>query len=241
MHAPDVLDSLAFYRALGFTEVDTSDIWDHKYAVVTDGDISIGLHEHGLDAPNLTFVQPDLAGHARNMSDSGYDFSRMRIDEDVFNEIAFSDRDGHTVRMVEARTSLRAAEPPEDSLCGRWLELSLPVRDAMHAAIFWAPLAPAILSHREEPTPQMRFDAGGLALALSESIALKRPSLCFKCADREPIERAIEQHGIRHEKFPGYEGAFVMLRAPEGTELYVFDEDFLGESIEVIEGTDEVS
>jgi hypothetical protein len=37
--------------------------------------------------------------------------------------------------------------------------------------------------------------------------------------------------------FPGYEGAFVELQAPEGTKLFVFDEDFLGESY-VIDETD---
>jgi len=183
-------------------------------------------------------VQPDLAERARSMRDSGYDLSLMRIDEDVFNEIAFVDRDGHTISLVEARTHLRAPDPPEDSLCGRWLELSLPVKEAMRAAMFWAPLARSVLQHREEPTPHMRFDAGGLEISLSESIALERPSLCFKCADREPVERAIEQHGLKHEKFPGYEGAFVRLLAPEGTSLYLFDEDFLGEGIEVAEGDD---
>jgi len=37
------------------------------------------------------------------------------------------------------------------------------------------------------------------------------------------------------KKFPGYEGAFVAITAPEGTRLFVFDQDFLGESYEVEE------
>ena len=45
----------------------------------------------------------------------------------------------------------------------------------------------------------------------------------------------IEQQGMNFEKFPGYEGAFVALRAPEGTTLFAFDEDFLGEKYEVDE------
>ncbi len=49
---------------------------------------------------------------------------------------------------------------------------------------------------------------------------------------------AIEKHGLEHEKFPGYEGAFVALIAPEGTKLYAFDEDFLGDTYEVEESDD---
>jgi len=48
----------------------------------------------------------------------------------------------------------------------------------------------------------------------------------------------LEQRGIEHQKFPGFEGAFVEIRAPEGTTLYAFEEDFLGESYEVDEDGD---
>ena len=235
VHAADIAESLAFYKGLGFTELASGDIWTHKYAVVTDGDVNIGLHERVFDSPALTFIQPDLARHARAMGDSGYEFSFMRVDEDVFNEIGFVDRDGHMVTLVEARTFSRAPEPPEDSVCGRWFELTLPVKDVIQAGFFWAPLAPAVVDIREEPTMHMRFDAGGLPLALSESIALDRPALCFKCPDREAVAQTIAEQGIRSQAFPGFEGAFVVLQAPEGTRLYLFDEDFLGEGIEVTE------
>ena len=48
----------------------------------------------------------------------------------------------------------------------------------------------------------------------------------------------IERHELRHEKFPGFEGARCVITAPEGTQLFVFDEDFLGEPIEVEESDD---
>ena len=84
----------------------------------------------------------------------------------------------------------------------------------------------------------MRFDAGGIALGLSESIALPGPSLCFKCRDRDAVKAFCERYGIAAQKFPGFEGAFEAIRAPEGTTLYLFDEDFLGEGIEVDESDD---
>lgn len=234
----DILESLSFYKSLGFTELDSGDVFNHKYAVVSDGELNIGLHDTEFDSPAVTFVQPDLATHARSMADHGYDFTHMRLHEDVFNELGFKDRDGHTVMMVEARTFHMSEDAEQDSLCGSWFELTLPVRDTVRAAAFWAPIAPTMLDMREEPTMHMRFDATGVALGLSESIALKAPSLCFRCQDRETLLTLLEQRGFDYEKFPGFEGAFVAIRAPEGTMLYAFDEDFLGEAYEVDESGD---
>ncbi len=239
VHAPDVLESLGFYKALGFVELETNDVWSHRYAVVTDGDICIGLHDRVFDAPALTFVQQDLAQHARSMSDHGFDFTFLRIDEDVFNELGFADRDGHMISLVEARTFSAAPDDLEHSSCGSWFELTLPVRDTLHAGLFWAPLAPTLLQLREEPTTHMRFDAGGIALGLSESIALSGPALSFKCHDRDRLESLLERYGIKSERHPGFEGAFKVIVAPEGTKIYLFDEDFLGEAY-VVDESDEL-
>jgi hypothetical protein len=48
----------------------------------------------------------------------------------------------------------------------------------------------------------------------------------------------LDLQGFEYEKFPGFEGDFVAIKAPEGTMLYAFDEDFLGESYEVDESGD---
>ena len=238
VEAPNILESLHFYRTLGFTELESNDVLAHKYAVVSDGELNIGLHSKEFTSPALTFVQQDLAKHARSMTDSGYDFDFLKLDEDVFNELGFRDRDGHAVTMVEARTFHMNEDAENDSACGSWFELSLPARDTVRAAQFWAPIAPALLEMREEPTMHMRFDATGVALGISESIALKGPSLCFRNPDRKGFMELIEQRGFDFEKYPGYEGAFVAIKAPEGTMLYVFEEDFLGESYEVDESGD---
>lgn len=234
----DILESLGFYKTLGFRELESSDVWPHKYAVVSDGVLSIGLHDRDFDAPAMTFVQPDLARHARAMTDAGFDFRFMRLDEDVFNEIGLTDRDGHRITMLEARTFHGDDENDDDSACGTFFELTLPVRDALRAGRFWGPVAPVMLEMREEPTTHMRFDAGGVPLGLSESIALDGLSLCFKCQDKDAVASIAAQRGLEANRFPGFEGAFLALKAPEGTSLFLFDEDFLGEPIQVNEDVD---
>ena len=238
VRSQDVVESLLWYKTLGFAELETADVYPHKYAVVSDGVLCIGIHDRDVDSPAITLVQPDLARHARSMADHGFEFSFMHLGEERFNEIGVNDRDRHLITIVEARTFHGNNEDDNDSACGTWFELTLPVRDAMNAAQFWGPVAGSILKMREAPTVHMRFDAGGIALGLSESIALEGPSLCFKCQDKAALKQLIEARGLEVKQFPGFEGAFMVLTAPEGTQLFVFDEDFLGEPIEVDEDVD---
>lgn len=235
VRSEDLLDSLRFYRALGFQELTTGDVWTHGYAVVSDGDLCIGLHDREFDSPSLTFVHPDLGKHARKMQRQGYKFTYSRLDDDVFNELQITSPNGHLVSMIEARTFSLPPEEIRNSKCGSFFELTLPARDVLKAARFWAPLAPHVTNVREEPTTHMRFDAEGAPVGLSESIALDRPALCFKCPDRDAVQAVVEMHAMRTQKFPGFEGAFSVIAAPEGTRLYLFDEDFLGEAYEVSE------
>ncbi len=235
----DIIQSLGFYKLLGFQELETGDAWSHKYIVISDGELNIGLHDGKFEGPALTFVHQDLARQARSMSDHGFDFQYLKVGEDVFNELGFLDSDKNMITMIEARTFALADDDADNSLCGRWFEISLSVKDAMRAARFWAPLAPELLRLREEPTTHMRFNAAEMSLGLSESIALNGPSLCFRCDDKDAVWTAIAQHGFTFKEFPGFEGAFMALQAPEGTMLYLFKEDFLGELYEVTE-TDEL-
>ncbi|MEM9688337.1 MAG: hypothetical protein AAF917_02565 [Pseudomonadota bacterium] len=238
IRTPDILDSLSFYKNLGFRELTTGDMYRHKYAVVSDGVLNIGLHDREFRSPSVCIIQPDLAQHARSMADHGFNFDFMRLEEDSFNEVADVDIDGHALTLVEARTFHADEEDDDDSLLGTHFEISLPVRDTMRAARFWGPVTQVVESIREEPTVHMRFEAGGIPVGLSESIGLEGASLCFKRVDPEPLQAVIEREQMSYRRYPGFEGALGVLVAPEGTHLYVFDEDFLGETISV-EETDE--
>ncbi len=227
VHTPDIIESLVFYKTLGFSDLESGDVWSHKYAVVSDGKLCIGLHDQEFEEPTLTFVHRDLAKHARAMSDHGFDFELLRTDTDVFNELGFRDSDGQMIRMIEASTFTPPDEEVGRSICGEWFELSLPAKDAMRAGRFWAPLAPVMIELREEPTPHLRFDAAGMPLGLSEHNALKAPSPCFVCDDLSSVLSDVERHGLKIDTNPKYESSFVSIQAPEGTTLYLFESDFL--------------
>jgi hypothetical protein len=120
VRSQDVVESLLWYKTLGFHELETADVYPHKYAVVSDGVLCIGIHDREMDSPAITFVQPDLARHARSMADHGFEFSFMHLGEERFNEIGVNDHDRHLITIVEARTFHGNDENDNDSACGTW-------------------------------------------------------------------------------------------------------------------------
>lgn len=225
--APDILESLHFYRTLGFTELAVGEVWPHKYAVVTDGRIFIGLHEHPVDSPVITLVQPSLRQHVLTLQDAGTPFELTRLGEDEFNLAVLHDPDGLAVMLVEARTYSPAPETPPASLLGECLELALPVRDALAAAHFWAPLAPRLVAHREEPEPRFRLAVDGLVLGLGARPALARPMLVYRVADAEALQGALDRLGVFPGPGPDLPGeSRGTIRAPEGTDIALLRSDY---------------
>ena len=56
VRTPDVLTSLNFYKTLGFSELLSADVWKHRYAVVSDGVLCIGVEIH--EGPVSCFPPP---------------------------------------------------------------------------------------------------------------------------------------------------------------------------------------
>ncbi len=231
----DILESLDYYRLLGFSEAVVGDIWPHRYAVISDGVLNIGLHTGRFDAPTLTFVRNDLAQDAERLAEHGFEFTARQTGQESFNQLRLEDRYGHAVAILEARTFSGVDEFDDDSACGTWIELTLPVSDTVHAAAFWGPLASSALRIREEGPTHLRFNVGNLPLGLSEHRALRQPALCFKCQDTNALLRLLDRHGLPYARSPDFENALIRLIAPEGTTLFVFTADFLGELYEVDE------
>ena len=70
LHTPDIIESLGFYKLLGFRELEVRDTWPHKYAVVSDGDLCIGLHDlPPEDGPAVTFVHKQLPAILQLLAD----------------------------------------------------------------------------------------------------------------------------------------------------------------------------
>jgi len=191
IHAPDVLESLAFYERLGFTQAPVGETWSHPYGVVTDGRLFIGLHKYEFPSPALTFVQPDLMRNLERLEAAGIELAFRRVGTDVFNEAGFTDPDGQMVALLEARTfspPQRAGHPV--SRLGWFEEVALPVRALDPAREFWERLGFVAAEESEEPYPRAGLTSDSLDLGLWCTAQLERPTLVFVEPDMaERIER----------------------------------------------------
>ena len=155
IHAPDILESLAFYERLGFTQASVGETWSHPYGVVTDGRLAIGLHKYEFPSPSLTFVQPDLMRRLDSIEALGIDLAFRRVGADVFNEAGFTDPDGQMVAMLEARTFSPPQRTARDtSKLGWFEEFALPVRDLAASGEFWERLGFVAAEQADDPYPR---------------------------------------------------------------------------------------
>lgn len=223
VHAPDIVGSLEFYERLGFTQASVGEIWQHPYAVVTDGRLFIGLHDYEFESPALTFVQQDLARRVAELERAGHEFAFRKIGADVFNEAGLLDPAGQMIAFVEARTF----SPPdrrshEMSKLGWFEQVVLPVRNLDASVTFWEGLGFVPAEESEHPFPHIGLTSDSLNVALMRSRGLGQTALMFRDASMPERIRALADAGIGFspELPAGLDtDRYGLLIAPEGTQL----------------------
>jgi catechol 2,3-dioxygenase-like lactoylglutathione lyase family enzyme len=229
IQAASVLESLEFYQKLGFTQAEVGEAWPHPYAVVTDGRLFIGLHQHDIDSPALTFVKPDLVHHLEKLEALGIEFDSCRLGEDVFNQATFRDPDGVLVTLIEARTfSPPSRGVAETSWCGYFAELGIPTRDADRAKEFWELLGFVAVADNDEPFRRVSLTSDHLDLGLYATRELRRPVLTFSDGEMAARVERIARLGIEpSRRMPAVfdPHTTTLLVAPEGTGLLLMTEE----------------
>jgi catechol 2,3-dioxygenase-like lactoylglutathione lyase family enzyme len=224
----DVRAAVEFYERLGFSQATTSDAFAHPYGVLTDGRLCVGVHQRTGPSPVLTFVRPEIAAALRAFAAAGVELTRCQTGEEVFNEIAFADPDGHTVAVLEARTySPPARAATETSLCGDFAEVSLPVRDFAAAQAFWEPLGFVAAEQAETPYPRLSLTSDHVDLAFHPPAVSTRPLLVFRDAGMSSRIARLEALGMALAAAPAAvraAGACALLAAPGGMPLLLLQE-----------------
>jgi catechol 2,3-dioxygenase-like lactoylglutathione lyase family enzyme len=179
----DVRAAVEFYERLGFTQAPTTDAFAHRYGVLTDGRLAIGLHGRASPSPTLTFVRPGVAAALPGLAAAGIALSTLRVGEDVFNEVAFADPFGQAVALLEARTYSPASRgASEPSLCGDFAEISLPVSDFAVAQAFWERLGFVASEETQTPYRHLSLTSDHIDLAFHAPQLCRRPMLVFRDA-----------------------------------------------------------
>ena len=221
---PDILASYEFYRGLGFTGIDASDIYAHRYGVVTDGRIALGLHEADLPDLSLTYVHPELASHARALRDAGLAPAYERLSDERFHEIGFEDADGVPLRLLEART-FSPVDRVRVTRAGWFDDLLIPSRDVDASVAHWERLG--FIRLGEDPL-QATLTSDSLSLTIRSGLRTARPALHFTVDDLESARTALTAAGVvADQKLAVALGApnGLAIVAPEGTTLVLTSPD----------------
>jgi catechol 2,3-dioxygenase-like lactoylglutathione lyase family enzyme len=229
IHTAVIQESLEFYQSLGFEQATVGETWPYPYAVVTDGRLFIGLHGAVVRSPALTFVLPQLATGIAKLKQRGIVFDQERLGNEVFNQAAFTDPNGLSVNILEARTfSPPAVDTAIATTCGYFAEFGIPVRDPEPGRDFWEPLGFVALEEELQPFPRTSLTSNLINLGLYRTRALRQTVLTFEDPDmRERLTRLRERGFKLSDEMPDSldEATNAILEAPEGTRLLLLQSD----------------
>lgn len=221
----EILESMAFYRDLGFREVEVGEIWNHPYSVMCDGRLFLGLHEYNLSSPAITYVLPELAGQLGTLRELGLAFEYFRTQPDEFNEAGFLDPDELMVSILEARTFSPPNFDEQESFshCGHFEELSLPVKDVDQSIRFWEPLGFVALAEDHHA-----FLSGDhLSLGLYHDTHVREPMLSFRLSSLEDFIPLAASKGISFSSVSEEEGNLteVVFKSPDDVHIRIRTEN----------------
>jgi catechol 2,3-dioxygenase-like lactoylglutathione lyase family enzyme len=219
----DIRASLNFYNKLGFSQAEVGEAWTHPYAVVSDGRIVLGLHQHPEFISSLTFVKPDLLKHLRDLERTGLTLEFRRLGNDVFNEIGWFDPAGHLIRLVEARTFSPPKRPSNQrSSCGYFVEMALPAPALDEAKAHWEQLGFVGVEENEAALPHLSCTSDTLELGLYDPADVPVPTLLFEIDDLRATLTTMESLDVTmSRRIPAAVKALpaMLINAPEGTPI----------------------
>jgi len=210
---PDIQESLAWYRLLGFTECTVGDVYEHHYAVVTDGRVYIGLHAAGLKELSLTFVRPGLTGHIPELQQLGLEVDDVYQGDERFHELLLHDPTGLPARLIEARTfSATTLESP--CKAGQLRQIALSTRQPEATVAFWK--QGGFDSYEDEEEDDFELLTPGMSLSVAAG-KIAEPTLSFHCEDMQTLRSLLEKENLSYRK----KGEQLHLFTPEDTLIVV--------------------
>ncbi|MGA9855212.1 MAG: hypothetical protein WBR29_08070 [Gammaproteobacteria bacterium] len=224
IQTPDILASLDFYLRLGFERTPVNnDIWTHPYAVVSDGQVYLGLHQYAFPSPSLTFVQPDLRRQLPDFEALGIQIEFSKLGDDQFNEAGFYAPDRQMITLLEARTCSPLSSPNTACLCGYFDEYRMHARDPKASRSFWESLGLICTGSDAVHAQGVRLATGGLNIDLQQPVTLGRPLMVFLRHRPEDLTEQLLRRNIPVTTTQPAAG--ICLTAPEGTQLLIIGND----------------
>ena len=180
----DIVQSVQFLERLRFWQLITSDAWSHRYGVLSDDRVQLGLHEIDMPTPSPTFVLPGLQQALPRLAAAGIEPQSTHFSDQSLHRVSLRDPGGNPITLLEARTySASPQGATAQSLCGYFSHLSLPQSDFDAAREFWEYAGFVALPEMDSPFPQLPLTSDHLDLAFHQRRTFDAPLLVFECGD----------------------------------------------------------
>ena len=199
----NVLQSLDFFQALGFTSLITNDIRSYPYAVITDGRCFLGLHERNefsqlTQQPRFSFIHDEIAPIVRFLNDNKYQLINSQLDEDQFQQTIFHGPNDAVINILAARSfSLPAKDDCKDSLLGHFNGFVLPTKALDSSSKFWESLELLVMPTLDEQA--VSISANRLNMLLVENTSHRLPGLLFEHNTPETLFPLFSRLGLTLE------------------------------------------
>lgn len=214
LSTPDVRHTLEWYCELGFIELSPNEVHPYHYAVISDGNFCIGLHDINQSGPALTFVRPNLASHTLERIDAGEEFDLAALGIDDFHKTMQADPDGSLAIMLEARTFSPSHETAATPVTGILDSLVLPCLHIAESLEFWQRYG--FMAVESEDTDYAELHRPGLVIVLHAG--MRHLLLRFQPKNYDRAVATLNRtHRLKMIDVAGRQG--VELTAPEGTRL----------------------
>ena len=222
----DIVSSVQFYERLGFSQLTAGDTWTHPYGVLSDGRLSLGLHQRPGPARMLSFVRPELARHLHDLHAAGFEPHYTRLGDSDFHELQLRDPAGQNIALLEARTFSPPRPDHPASHCGWFSSISMPTLDTEAVQAFWEHAGFIALEVPDDPWAQVALTSDTLTLSLHRPRAIEAPVLIFTDPLMPMRLESLAALGITSSAdLPaGFDPrANALLEAPEGTLLLLLE------------------
>jgi catechol 2,3-dioxygenase-like lactoylglutathione lyase family enzyme len=222
----DIAASVQFYERLGFSQLTAGDTWAHRYGVLSDGRLCLGLHERRGPQRILSFVRPDLARHLPQLRAAGFEPHYTHLGEGEFHELQLHDPAGQDIALLEARTFSPPRPEHPTSLCGWFNSISVPALDVDSVRAYWEHAGFVALEEHDDPLAQLALTSDSLTVTLHRPRTSAAPLLVFTDPLMPARLEKLASLGLTGSTdLPaGFDRrANALLEAPEGTQLLLLN------------------
>ncbi len=232
---PDLEESLAFYKLLGFSEVMRAD-WPFPWIQVTDGVLLIMLRKDEQPYMALTYYVKDINKVVKGLEKKGIAFMQKPGPKDMIKRYLLQSPDGLNISLVgmidgfsqpSGKSMLQM--PPEDyfktekytnKVCGLYGEFAHPVDDIEESIAFWKLLGFEGVSEFTEPYSWAIMTDGLSVIGLHQTTQFDFPAITFFAADMQAKIAALKKNGLQHYTDKGQGN--IVIETPEDQYIFLY-------------------